>query len=383
MQLALQKVNAFLYNQFLFSGRYRTARHLMYWIFHVLLWSAFWVVMGAKTSFARNLFNMSLWVPVFILFGYPLAYWAVPKLLLKEKFWQFTLLIIAWGVAGLFLNAGFRTYLYVPLQQAMGFEFIPSPGVQPHSYLCMTTSAASPMLVRVYKLWTEQQQAWLHAQQKKTEAQLQLLKSQLHPHFLFNTLNNIYAFALEGSAKTPQLIAKLSSLLTYMLHDCKAEAVLLEQELAVLQNYIGLEKERYGDRVAIDLKFEGAIKDKYIAPLLLLPFLENAFKHGLSEQLRQPKLHIHISVTNYLLHCKVVNSKNDDVPVRTNGVGIQNIRQRLQLLYPAKHELSLTNEKNYFEVALKLQLQQPATERHKHYSPNTKPLLYEAALPAH
>ena len=276
----MKAIDSFLYNEFIFSPRYRVWRHIAYWSFHITIWATFWVVMGAPTSFWRTLFNMSMWIPVFILFSYPLVYWAIPHLLLKGKVVQFFLLILAWGGVGLFINYGFRTYLYAPLQEAMGFDFIPQKGQQPHSYLCMTTSAASPMIIKFFKLCTIKQRDWMRAQQEKTTAELQLLKAQVHPHFLFNTLNNIYSFSMDNSPKTPGMILKLSSLLSYMLYDCKAEEVRLEKEIENMKNYIDLEKERYGNKIDVSWSVDGNSKDKFISPLLMLPFLENAFKHG-------------------------------------------------------------------------------------------------------
>ena len=152
MKSLLSKINTFLYKDFIFSPRYKVWRHVIYWSFHVTVWGTFWVLMGATTSIWRNIFNMILWVPAFIFFAYPLAYISVPRLLLKGKLWQFFLLILAWGAYGLYHNFAYRNYIYIPLQEALGFEFIPKAGLQAHSYLCMTTSAASPMIIRFFKL---------------------------------------------------------------------------------------------------------------------------------------------------------------------------------------------------------------------------------------
>ncbi|HYC27674.1 MAG TPA: sensor histidine kinase, partial [Chitinophagaceae bacterium] len=197
------------------------------------------------------------------------------------------------------------------------------------------------------------------AEKEKVAAQLQLLKAQLHPHFLFNTLNNIYSFALESSPKTPQMILKLSSLLSYMLYECRTDEVLLEKEVEIMKNYIDLEKERYGDKIEISVNIEGDIEDKYITPLLILPFLENAFKHGTSEQLERPWMSVDIAVKGHVLNCKVVNSKNDVVPFGENGVGIANVKKRLQLLYAGKYDLKLADEGDFFVVTLLLQLPAP------------------------
>src|SRR6187401_3032757 len=221
----------------------------------------------------------------------------------------------------------------------MGLDNILPRGPLAFCFLCMTTSAASPMIIKFFKLWTIKQQDWMRAQQEKITAELQLLKAQVHPHFLFNTLNNIYSFSLENSPKTPGLILKLSSLLSYMLYDCKAEEVLLEKEVEIMKNYIDLEKERYGNKIEISWNIEGDIKDKYITPLLLLPFLENAFKHGTSEQLEKPWLSVDMSVKQDVLRCKIANSKNELVPLSKNGIGIQNVKKGLNFCYPDKHEL--------------------------------------------
>ena len=242
----MQQLNSFLCSDFIFSPRYRVWRHVIYWSFHIMIWATFWVVMGAPGSYGRQLFNMTLWVPAFILFGYPLVYGAIPHLLLKGKV---SLVLPGYpclGGCGTVYRFGFRSYIYIPVQEAMGLDFILPRGPLAFCYLCMTTSAASPMIIKFFKLCTIKQQDWMQAQQERITAELQLLKAQVHPHFLFNTLNNIYTFRMDSSPKTPGLILKLSSLLSYMLYDCKAEEVRLEKEIEIMKNYIDLEKERYG-----------------------------------------------------------------------------------------------------------------------------------------
>ena len=141
-----------------------------------------------------------------------------------------------------------------------------------------------------------------------------------------------------------------------MLYDCKATEVSLEKELEIMKNYIDLEKERYGNEIEISLSIEGDVKDKYIAPLLLLPFLENAFKHGTSEQLENPWLSVDVNVKENTLSCKILNSKNEFVQVSKNGIGIENVKKRLEFLYPATHELNITDEKDFFVVSLSIKL---------------------------
>ncbi|HLO38259.1 MAG TPA: histidine kinase [Lacibacter sp.] len=349
-------MNSFLYNEFIFSSRYRVWRHLLYWSFHVAIWAAFWLVMGVPLSYGRHLINMVMWVPAFILFGYPLVYIAIPHLLLKGKVWQFFLVVLAWGVVGIYIDTGYRGYVLIPAQEAMGLDNILPRGPLAFCYLCMTTSAASPMIIRFFKLWTIKQREWINAQQEKMTAELQLLKAQVHPHFLFNTLNNIYSFSLLNSTKTPNLILKLSSLLSYMLYDCKAEEVRLEKEIEIMKNYIDLERERYGDKIDISWNVEGDIKDQFISPLLMLPFLENAFKHGISEQIEKCWLSVDISVKKNTLLFKVANSKNEYVHYSSNGIGVNNVKKRLSFIYPNSHELRINDEGSFFVVSLLVEL---------------------------
>lgn len=297
-----------------------------------------------------------------MLYSYPLVYWVVPKILLKGKYFLFIAIILAWGIAGWFINIYFRIYVFVPIQDAMYYKNIIRSGPMPGSYLCLTTTAAGTVVLAIFKQWIIKQQQWMQAQQEKVTAELQLLKAQIHPHFLFNTLNNIYSFSLEGSSKTPGLILKLSSLLSYMLYDCKSDQVPLEKEINIMNDYIDLEKERYGNRIEISWSVEGEIKDKYITPLLMLPFLENAFKHGTSEQIDKPWLNVDIGVKHNILRCKIANSKNEFIPYSQNGIGVENVKKRLAFLYPDKHELKMNDEANFFVVSLLLNLKNERTQ---------------------
>src|SRR5690348_12863759 len=129
----------------------------------------------------------------------------------------------------------------------MGLRNILARGPLPFCYLCSTTSAAGPMIMKFFKLSTLKQQELMQGQKEKITAELQLLKAQVHPHFLFNTLNNIYSFSMDNSPKTPELILKLSSLLNYMMNECNTKEVSLGKEMDVMRNYIDLERERYGN----------------------------------------------------------------------------------------------------------------------------------------
>jgi two-component system sensor histidine kinase AlgZ len=344
-------------SDFIFSSKYRIGRHLLFWFIFTLFTSLIYVNYGqGMWSLQKQMFTGSLWLPARILYCYPLMYWVIPKYLLKGKYVQFAVIIVFWFIGGWFLNYLFRAYVSIPIQQALHISNIVLDPWQPGSFLLLTTAAGITCLIVLFKFWFNKQQEWLHAEKERVSAELQLLRAQIHPHFLFNTLNNIYSFSLENSSKTPGLILKLSSLLSYMLYDCKAEEVLLENEISIMKNYIDLEKERYGNKIDISWGVNGEIHDKYISPLLLLPFIENAFKHGTSEQLEKPWLSVDISVNHDILKCKIANSKNAIVNFNKPGIGIDNIKKRLAFLYPGKHELKLSDTEEFFVVSLSIQL---------------------------
>jgi hypothetical protein len=350
-------MNSFLTYEFIFSPRYHVWRHIVYWVIDILIWTTFWTL--TIHTFWHNLFKMAVWMPVFLMYSYPLVYWVVPKILLKGKFIRFALIILFWGILGWYINKFYRLYVFIPAQLAMHFPNVVQNSSEPAGYLCITTTTSGIVIFAIFKQWIQKQQQWMQAQQEKVTAELQLLKAQVHPHFLFNTLNNIYSFSLENSPKTPQLILKLSSLLSYMLYDCKSEEVRLEKEVEIMKNYIELEKERYADKIDISWSIEGELKDQFIAPLLILPFLENAFKHGASEQIEKPWLGVDLSLTNGILKCKITNSKNEYAEHRTTGIGIHNVQKRLALLYPGRHDLKIKDEGDFFVVSLMIKLAVP------------------------
>jgi LytS/YehU family sensor histidine kinase len=263
---------------------------------------------------------------------------------------------LGWGFVGLYIDSGYRSLVLIPIQEAMGLKNIIPRGPIASCYLCLTTSAASPMIIKFFKLLTLKQRAWMQTRQEQATAELQLLKAQVHPHFLFNTLNNIYSFSMDDSPETPGLILKLSSLVNYMLYDCKTEEVRLEKEIEIMKNYIDLEKTRYGNKLDIEWNVDGNTKGRFIAPLLMLPFLENAFKHGTSEQIEKSWIGVDISVKQGNLRFSITNSKNEYVPYRHNGIGIENVKKRLEFIYPDCYQLKLSDEVCFFEVTMLIKL---------------------------
>jgi sensor histidine kinase YesM len=212
--------------------------------------------------------------------------------------------------------------------------------------------------LKTLKNWQLEQLRTETLSKENTNAELQLLKAQVHPHFLFNTLNNIYSFTLSKSPEASSLISKLSDTLQYMISDCKTDLVPLEKELKMLEDYTGLEKVRYGDRLEMWTDVRGDYKDKLIAPLIMIPFVENCFKHGSSAMRGKQWIQLSIHIRENMLHFQLKNSKPPE-PVQIknkNGIGLINVKKRLALLYP-NHQLDISSAEGVFSVSLQLELQ--------------------------
>lgn len=214
-------------------------------------------------------------------------------------------------------------------------------------------------------IYDRQQEIKLLAKFKTEKIALEssFLKSQVNPHFLFNTLNNIYALSLKKSAQTPVIIEKLESLLHYMLYECKAELVPLQDEFTFTNSYIALEKLRHReDSCVVTVQITGDIRNQFIAPLLLINFLENAFKHGTKTSFGKSWINMDIHVEENTLRFILQNSKplllsaNQTAAEYTGGIGLKNVSRRLQILYPGHHSLKVNNKKDRFEVDLTIDL---------------------------
>ncbi|WP_259068363.1 sensor histidine kinase [Mucilaginibacter sp. X4EP1] len=190
---------------------------------------------------------------------------------------------------------------------------------------------------------------------QRLTAELAFLKSQINPHFLFNSLNSIYSLAYQRSETTPEAILKLSEIMRYMLYECNDNKVDLEKELQYLQNYIDLQKIRFGNKAYIDYKVEGKVEHQQIVPLLLIAFIENAFKHGVANNALTP-IRLLIDVEDSHLHFYMQNKKHRNNRDEVGGIGLNNVKRRLDLLYPGKYNLDVRDETDTYTVELSLVL---------------------------
>ncbi|MDX8340278.1 histidine kinase [Draconibacterium sp. IB214405] len=202
---------------------------------------------------------------------------------------------------------------------------------------------------------------WFRAEElekEKSQAELKALKSQINPHFLFNSLNSIYSMARKESKEVPDKIVQLSDLMRHIIYESDADFIDLEKEVEMLQNYIDMQNLRSG-KSQIVFNIVGEIREKKIAPLLFLPFVENSFKHGMKGGAENAFVKINVEVSGKVLHFEVENSKgkaNDPFSAKYHGIGVENVRKRLEMIYPNQHKLKISDNKDTFKVLLQVQL---------------------------
>lgn len=212
--------------------------------------------------------------------------------------------------------------------------------------------ASIVVMAYFFSLWTRQQRLIEKAKREKVEAELELLKSQVEPHFIFNTLNNIYYLAQKKHPRTGEMIYRLAQLLSFMLYDSRKSLIPVEKEMDYIRDYVNLERIRYGENLDISVNVFGSLKDANAPPLLFLPLVENAFKHGIAP-VGKGWIRVDLSRRNGALVCKVENSVPETMPEtiqknEASGLGLSNLENRLEALFPGQHELKTLRGKESF-----------------------------------
>lgn len=339
--------------------------HILFWIGYLFI-RLFFVDMYGVDMKHRFLFSL-MDLPLKLLTFYVLVYYLIPTFALSKRFWELMLYSLLLFVSIAILRRFVPVFgIYPYLVELKVFDpNMPPPrfwdfrqiiGGLTYIYPIAGLGIAIFFTRGWFKKYVENQVL----EKQKLTAELAMLKSQIHPHFLFNTLNNIYALALNRSEETPNAVVKLSDLLSYMIYDCREEKVLLSKEVEHLKGYIELERLRYSDKLDFSLDIdESDIHGKYIAPLLIIPFLENSFKHGVSNALKNAWISMTIWIENDQFNLVIENSlaaTNHPEKSMPHGVGLQNVQKRLDLLYPEQHQLTIRETESSYLVKLRLDL---------------------------
>ncbi|HYF31254.1 MAG TPA: histidine kinase [Chitinophagaceae bacterium] len=312
---------------------------------------------GGKTNYFESFLHNSFFLIGQIIIAYWTVYFLFPRFFLKRKYFLF----FASFIVSLILITLFQRMINLYVYYVYIFRLFDKTTEVTFNYwsftfivqtlLRMYPTAVIILCVKLVHHWYQSQQQLKETEKEQLRSELKFLQSQIHPHFFFNTLNNLYGLALSKSEAAPALILKLSDLMRYMLYEANVPSAPLTKEIHHIENYIEIEKIRYKEGFDIFFKKRGDLENFSIAPLLLLPFVENAFKHGFSESMRNAWISIDLEVDNNMLtftvenSCAVVNDK-------PAGLGLKNVDRRLKLLYLDNYQLTIQNSDHHHLVHL-------------------------------
>lgn len=326
------------------------------YLFHYLLWTFFVVSLVSDTYSAFQYSPARFFLYIFgktsaiALLVYTTLLFIYPYLFKKKKYWLF-------GFAALLL-CGLIGFINANLEQFLSRR----SGITTPLFLSQFTMATRYLLIafllQITVDYYRQKEVIKKIELEKINAELSFLKAQVNPHFLFNTLNNLYALILQKSDKSADAVLKLADIMKYILSEGNLDKVTLEKELTLLQNYTELERLRKTD-AQIKFTTTGKINGQLITPLLLLPFVENAFKYGLNTVSGNGFVHIDMDVQGNQLHFSVENNNppaSNKEAIQSLGIGIMNVRKRLDFLYPGKYEMKIAEQPAFFKIDLQLLL---------------------------
>jgi hypothetical protein len=340
--------------------------HLVFWVLYV-------VINGLRTPNLRGgwlqvIIEAMMFLPVIMGATYFTLYVLVQKFFLRGRHIQFALYLVISAFCFSSVSRAISYYIVVPMYFPDRVATFQQGGLfNPTSMIAFVLSlysvvAYAGVILFVWK-WYENEKAKQQLAKEKLEAELRFLRAQIHPHFLFNMLNNVYALSLRKSDQTPHVILKISSLLDYMLYGSNANIVALQKEVQVVLDYLEIERVRYGNRIQIGVQIEGELDGLQIAPLILFPFVENSFKHGMSTELEKGWINLSIRINDGTLRARIENSKSKYVEPEQwgtpNGIGYRNVLRRLDLLYPGRYTLDAVDKGWRFIVDFTVQLKSP------------------------
>ncbi|PWT99098.1 MAG: hypothetical protein C5B52_11200 [Bacteroidetes bacterium] len=329
--------------------------HVIFWL--VLYWGWFYFRYQDFPSISIALKEVTVKVAVLACLVYTTNYWLIPKFLYRKKYLAFgtlyILLIFSFGWLKVYLNSKWLQPFYnVPLfndfKGRLYDNIIPL-------FLLVSTGAAAKLLFD-YMLT---QRRLTEISKERAETELKFLKSQINPHFLFNSLNSIYFLIEKGNVEARQTLLQFSDMLRYQLYDCNTDQIPIEKELAYLKDYVRLQQLRKEKNYQVDLQIGERVGSFSIVPLLLIPFVENAFKHVSHFSSKMNTITVKAARENGTFQFRVYNTTEKGAisnEPKAGGIGLANVKRRLELLYPDKHELIINGGDEFFEINLKLQL---------------------------
>jgi two-component system, LytTR family, sensor kinase len=333
--------------------RYRILWHILFWV---------WLYSLDVFIFGVGYDNISLFLkfallemPGQLLFAYAVAYWILPRHFRNQQYgatfaWTFVVFFLT-GVVGHWLFMGTGSYSVETTTWDLPKIFLRAF----YSFL----KALIFIVIKLVRMWYENQKAVTEMDKSRLESELKMLKGQVNPHFMFNTLNNLYGLIGKNPLHAQESVLGLSGILRYMLYDSNQKTVPLQREIKCIESYIQLEKLRYPGNLSVSVNIQDEVRGLSIVPLCLFPFVENSFKHGASEIISDAWINIDLSVYKNDFIFKIENSKGHAIISRNgNGIGLSNVKRRLELLYKSDHRLQIVEAKEHYLVVLKIALKE-------------------------
>jgi hypothetical protein len=333
------------------------------WLYHLLFWLFYF---SSAALIAVNIHQIRHWtfflqlltlLPPDMLQVYLNIYVLIPLLLFRKKYFLYFSTLLA----GILLQSALFIWLHrqYMLSGETAFAYVMdftlgNFGIQSlniFSLVGLTTG------IKFLKDWMLQEERWREREKQHIETELNFLRSQIHPHFFFNTLNNLYSLTIQKSDQAPEVVLRLSDLMSYMLYESGAATVPLDKEIANLENYMALEKLRYGQRLTLCFEKKGNTAAVRTPPLLLLAFVENGFKHGLKGRIGPVRIDLSLDVRDGWLFFGISNPMEQELEEKEQGgIGLKNAARRLDILYGSGYSLDLLQMDGVFKVQLKIPL---------------------------
>jgi hypothetical protein len=335
------------------------ASQILFWLgyfsFNTIRWGNFY------NDYLYSIKSNVIEFPFHIILSYLFIFYLLPKLFNGKGIEFFTLLFISLGLT---LVLKFQiTYFFTSGDVLPEFAGITSKIDLTYAINVILGEIYVIAFVTAIKLaidWTKQRQYLAATSEMLLENELKYLRSQIQPHFFFNTLNNLYSLTIDKSDKAPDLILKLSDLMKYFLYETGKEFQTLKNEISHIKDYIDIEKLRYDEALKVNFKIDGKTKKVLIKPLILIPLVENAFKHGARNSTKNGYIDITLKATKTLLDFRVENSfekQTKKIKAQIGGIGLTNLKKRLELNYgPDFYSLDIIKEKNKYIAHLKVKL---------------------------
>jgi two-component system, LytTR family, sensor kinase len=339
----------------------RIALHLLFWLVYLPLNAVVNCNLNqlpVEQAFMTALGGEAFSLPVKLLLVYVIFYYIIPQYSERNKVSKLIgVTLLTFLVATLIYRLSVA-WIYFPLfHPEAPFDFFNPKGLVLTAFdLFITLAAAVPIkLIRLHYKSLEFEQELIR---EKLESELHFLRAQTNPHFLFNTLNNLFVLARKKSDVTPDAIMMLSKIMRFMLHDCRAPRIPLSNEVRVVRDYIELERLRYNDRLVVDYKEDIDNSEEQVAPLMLLPFVENSFKHGAGNTTGKVRIDVQLQLHAKRLHFRVQNTIDPDAPpsLAKSGIGLGNVQRQLELIYPGKYRLDFGPKGDVYLVELSIDL---------------------------